>query len=93
MTLLIRLLQILVFLLVARLLLRGVAAFFRALQAPARAPEPRAQPGSPTDLVRDRVCNTFLPRDRALRALVAGQEQHFCSTACRDKALALEQAS
>ena len=38
-------------------------------------------------LVRDRVCNTFLPRDRALTALVAGHEEHFCSAACRDRAL------
>jgi hypothetical protein len=93
MMLLIRLLQILVFLLVVRMLLRGVATFFGALQAPARPAQPRAEPGCPTELVRDRVCNTFLPRDRALVARVAGQEQHFCSSACRDKALALERAS
>jgi hypothetical protein len=40
------------------------------------------------DLVRDRVCNTFLPRESALRATVSGREEHFCSAACRDRALA-----
>ena len=40
------------------------------------------------DLVRDRVCNTFLPRESALRAMVSGREEHFCSAACRDRALA-----
>jgi hypothetical protein len=38
-------------------------------------------------MVRDRVCNTFLPRQRALRAVVGGREEHFCSAACRDRAL------
>ena len=41
------------------------------------------------DMVRDRVCNTFLPRERALTAIVGGREMHFCSAACRDRALAL----
>ncbi len=46
------------------------------------------------DLVRDRICNTFLPRDRAVRAMVSGREEHFCSEACRDRALtAASQAS
>jgi hypothetical protein len=42
-----------------------------------------------TEMVRDRVCNTFLPRERALRAMVGGREEHFCSPACRDDALRL----
>jgi hypothetical protein len=40
----------------------------------------------PTDLVRDRVCNTFLPRDRALAVTLAGRTEHFCSPECRDRA-------
>jgi hypothetical protein len=44
------------------------------------------------ELVRDRVCNTFLPRERAIRALVNGQEEHFCSVTCRDRALQLQPA-
>jgi YHS domain-containing protein len=40
------------------------------------------------DLVLDRVCRTHVPRSRALSASVAGHEEHFCSAACRDKALA-----
>ena len=39
-------------------------------------------------MVRDRVCNTFLPRSRAIR-LESGSEEHFfCSTTCRDRFLA-----
>ena len=47
----------------------------------------RARPAVPgTDLVRDRICNTFLPRERALEGEVAGRIEHFCSVACRDRA-------
>jgi hypothetical protein len=46
----------------------------------------RPTEGKPTDLVRDRVCNTFVPRDRALIGTVAGRTEHFCSAACRDRA-------
>jgi hypothetical protein len=49
----------------------------------------RSEP-APAPLVRDRVCNTFLPRERALVAVVDGREEHFCSTACRDRALLLQ---
>ena len=44
-----------------------------------RAPESRSG-----DLVRDRVCNTYLPRDRALEAVIGGRTEHFCSAQCRD---------
>jgi hypothetical protein len=45
-----------------------------------------------TDLVRDRVCNTFLPRDRALAGTVGGRTEHFCSAECRDRAADLSAA-
>jgi YHS domain-containing protein len=40
------------------------------------------------DLVLDRVCRTYVPLASTLTARVAGREEHFCSTACRDRALA-----
>lgn len=81
MAFLLGLLRILVALFVVRLLGRAVAGWLR----PA-APRRPAVPAS-VDMVRDRVCNTFLRRDRALRAVIAGREEHFCSAACRDQAL------
>lgn len=73
----------LLFLLVAlRLLFRFVGAIVRGYREADAKAAPRER-----ELVRDRVCNTFLPRDRALTALVHGHEQHFCSAACRDQAL------
>jgi hypothetical protein len=46
-----------------------------------------AAPAKGGELVRDRVCNTFLPRERALAARIDGREEHFCSASCRDRAL------
>lgn len=82
-----RLLRVVFVLLVVRLVLRAVAAFVRARAAPPRANPGPERSAAGAELVKDRVCNTFLPRLRALRALVAGREEHFCSAACRDKAL------
>jgi hypothetical protein len=75
-----RLVRVLAVLLLARVVLRGFAAWRRRAVVPA---QPRSQEGN---LVRDRVCNTFLPMDRALRAAVDGREEYFCSPACRDRA-------
>ncbi|HEX6739196.1 MAG TPA: hypothetical protein VF310_13035 [Vicinamibacteria bacterium] len=72
-------LRILAALLLVRLLFRFVAGVIRGYRGDDR---PRS-----LEMVRDRVCNTFLPRERALRALVDGREEHFCSAACRDRAL------
>ena len=78
------LLKFLVVLLLVRFVVRALALWMRpsAGSAPARPPVPRIP-----DLVRDRICNTFVPRDRALMAVVGGHEEHFCSPACRDQAL------
>jgi hypothetical protein len=73
----------LLFLLVAlRLLFRFVGAVVRGYREADAKVAPRER-----ELVRDRVCNTFLPKDRALTAVVHGHEEHFCSAACRDQAL------
>ena len=83
-----RLLRIVLLLLIVRVVLRGIAAFFRARRVGAGDPQGKREPLAATQLIRDRVCNTFVTRDRAVRAIVAGREEHFCSAACRDKALA-----
>jgi len=69
-----------------RLFLRFVAGLVRGVTG---VSTPRAEPArdDTRDLVRDRVCNTFLPRSRALTAMVAGEQRHFCSESCRDAAL------
>jgi hypothetical protein len=83
-------LQLLVWLLVVRLLVRSVARLFAPGAARPRPAPPRPAARPVEDLVLDRVCRTHLPRSRALTARVGGREEHFCSATCRDKALAAE---
>jgi hypothetical protein len=87
---LLRILQVLFWLFLLRLLVRAVARAFAADAAQRRAAggRPRGEVRAPEDLVLDRVCRTHVPRSRALVARVDGREEHFCSAACRDKALA-----
>jgi hypothetical protein len=75
------------FVLVAlRLFLRFVAAVVRGYRGEEGRPGGRGS-ASERDLVRDRICNTFVPKGGALHAVVAGETQYFCSVACRDAAL------
>lgn len=75
----VNLVRIVIVLLAVRFVLRFIAAVVQGYQG---APPREAA----TDMVRDRVCDTFLPRSRALVAVVDGREQHFCSAQCRDRA-------
>ena len=82
-----------------RLLLLGLAFFAvfwwlrqllrsRRVQAkPAAGARPR-KTGVPAPMVRDRVCNTYLAKDRALSVSVDGEEHFFCSERCRERFLA-----
>jgi hypothetical protein len=92
---LLKVLQFLFWLLVLRFVVRTVARAFSPGPARPRtaAPPPRPQVRAPEDLVLDRVCHTYIPRSRALVARVAGREEHFCSPACRDKALAADRVA
>jgi len=72
---------------VVRLTLRLAASLFM----PRTAAAGRAAPGreiAAIDLVRDRICNTAVPRQGAVVAVVAGREEYFCSRACAQRALA-----
>ena len=77
----------LVVLFLLRILFRFVGGLFRGLTDPRRTEPRRAAPPTGVALVRDPVCNTYVPRERALTALIDGEERHFCSEACRAKAL------
>lgn len=68
------------------LVLMAVRLVLRFLAAVAQGYQGAPRPAPATDMVRDRVCDTFLPRARALVAVVDGREQHFCSAECRDRA-------
>jgi YHS domain-containing protein len=75
-------------LMVVRVVLRAIARLFGGGGRPATAGRPggRSAARPAEDLVRDRVCNTHVPRSRALVANIDGHEEYFCSPACRDRA-------
>lgn len=60
---------------------------FNPQSAEGRGPRPK-RPGSVPDqiddvMVRDRVCNTFLPKSQALVLNQSGVPHYFCSERCR----------
>ncbi len=38
-------------------------------------------------MVKDEMCNTYLPKEDALKANYAGKDYYFCSNECRQKFL------
>jgi len=47
-----------------------------------RAQAPRQVRG---EMVKDEICNTYIPREEALTEVRDGQERYFCSEECRRK--------
>lgn len=60
-----------------------VIRFFKALTRPQPAPKPRRQ--AQGIMVKDEVCNTYIPKEEAIREVRDGQERFFCSEECRRK--------
>ncbi len=75
--------------LLSRMLRNGATRVARGAAGSAPGPTPQADRGA---MVRDRVCNTFLPASQALNLEIDGTSYHFCSAACRDRFLAQSSA-
>ena len=71
----------------ALMALRLVGRFVRGVMEGMREDEEPAAPQG-MEMVRDLVCNTFVPKARALRATIGGREAFFCSESCRARAQA-----
>ena len=79
----------LIVLMLVRMVMRWVGRTFGEMTEGRSGNEkPRASSRRAEDLVRDPICNTYVPRSRALTATVGGHQEHFCSEGCRDKARA-----
>ena len=55
-------------------------------KSPGQTPPPERKVLS-GEMVKDEVCQTYLPRENALREVVDGQARFFCSKECRQKCL------
>jgi len=68
-------------------LIYAVIRFFRSLSRASRsknASRPRISTGV---MVKDEECDTYLPKENALREVRDGKEYFFCSHECRRKFL------
>lgn len=75
--------RFLFFCLAAYLLFR-LYSFIRRIGRTSPPSPPAASSGA---MVKDEVCQTYLPREKAIREIIDGREQFFCSPECRRKCL------
>jgi YHS domain-containing protein len=74
-------LRIILLLIVLRLVLRFVMGLVQGLSPEGSRTTPRGR--GPVPLVRDPVCGTHIPRDRAITSGSGDHLQFFCSDECR----------
>lgn len=66
------------------LILRAsVASLIAGLRGSARPPAGR--PALRDELVKDPVCETYIPRRKAIARSIGGATNYFCSVACADR--------
>ena len=66
-------------------LIYAIIRFFQNLGR--RTQSPRSKPRLSGMMVKDEACNTYIPKEEAIRELIDGQEYFFCSKDCRKKFL------
>ena len=62
-----------------------LSRLFRALRSGTR--RRTVSPPPDQSMVRDRVCNTFLPRSSAIETRIGKRTYYFCSDECRQRFL------
>ena len=63
----------------------SIYQFLKNLGRPRRRPDETARPSGV--MVKDEACQTYLPKNEALREVIEGREYFFCSKDCRQKFL------
>jgi YHS domain-containing protein len=66
-------------------LIYAVVRFFQNLSK--RSEAPKSRPRLSGMMVKDEACNTYVPKEEALREVIDGQEYFFCSKDCQKKFL------
>lgn len=75
----------LIFLALLLYLIYLVVRFFQSLGQPPRANRCQPDPLPKKTMVKDEVCNTYIPEDEALKENYNGRVYYFCSEDCRKK--------
>jgi YHS domain-containing protein len=62
-------------------IIRFFSSLNKGLKSP---PSPQKLSGK---MVKDEICDTYLPKEDAKKEIIQGEEYYFCSDACRQKFL------
>ncbi len=62
-----------------------VYRFFKAINQGSKQPRINKQPSG--IMVKDESCNTYLPKEDAIRVQYEGKDYYFCSQECKQKFL------
>ena len=81
------LIRILIYSLLFYLIFRLVRFFSNIGRLSSSTSAPRAEKRPSGTMVKDEVCNTYLPREDAIRLVYKGKEYFFCSEECKRKFL------
>jgi YHS domain-containing protein len=67
-----------------------VYRFFKAINQASKQPRINKQPSG--IMVKDETCNTYLPKEDAIRVQFGGRDHYFCSQECKQKFLSSHNA-
>jgi uncharacterized protein len=62
-----------------------VYRFFKAINKASKQPRIKRQPSG--IMVKDETCNTYLPKEDAIKVQYEGMDYYFCSQECKEKFL------
>lgn len=77
----------LIFLALLLYLIYLIVRFFQSIGQPSRKDQPPADSLPRKRMVKDEICNTYIPEEEALKETWKGQVYYFCSEECRQKFL------
>jgi len=76
--------RIIIYALIAYVIYLAIKSY-QSLKKSKKAPQkPNSKPGI---MVKDEICNTYLPKEEAIKEIYKGKEYYFCSNECRQKFL------
>ncbi|MGD2245443.1 MAG: hypothetical protein PVI11_02730 [Candidatus Aminicenantes bacterium] len=64
-----------------------ILRFFQAINKRLKTPSPHSPKSQSGIMVKDEICNTYLPKEDAIKDIQDGKEYYFCSRECHRKFL------
>jgi uncharacterized protein len=77
-------LRIILFALLAYIVYKSIRFYQKLSQKSSSPPKSKQTSGL---MVKDAICNTYLPQEDAIKEIIEGKEYFFCSKECRQKFL------